>query len=262
MPFEFNSSNDDIYAKFQAILDDSIPICGRTFQFLGFSQSSLRSGTAWFMAPFPASVIGNVLTPAHTIKDLGDFSHLRSPAKCATRIGQAFTDTNGFITIKATEEFELIDVERNDRVFSDGCGIMAADLAYQVACKYERFSFKEKPNIFQIRFRGAKGVLSVDPRMTNGQLAIRPSMRKFETADMDTHDLEICGIADKMRPMYLNRGLIKVLEDLGVSHDGFLSLAEETMQRLQGAIKSVEKAAKLLEDERVGISAAFPGLFC
>ena len=260
LKFQFDCTNDEIYDKFQGVLDDAIPLCGRTFQFLGFSQSSLRSQTAWFMAPFTVSKIDSVLTPAHAIEELGDFSHLRSPAKCAARIGQAFTDTDGFVTIKAEQEYLLEDVERNGRVFSDGCGIMAADLAYEVALKYQRFNMKEKPTVLQVRFRGAKGVLSVHPGLQAGALAIRPSMRKFETADTDTHDLEICGMADKKRPMYLNRGLIKVLEDLGVPHSSFMQLADETLERLQGATSSFLKAAKLLEDERVGSAAGISGL--
>ena len=260
LKFQFDCTNDEIYDKFQAVLDDAIPLCGRTFQFLGFSQSSLRSQTAWFMSPFSVSKVGHVLTPAHAIEKLGDFSLLRSPAKCAARIGQAFTDTNGFVTIQANQEFVLPDVERNGRVFSDGCGILAADLAYEVGMKYLRFSMKEKPTVLQVRFRGAKGVLSVHPSAPKGSLCIRPSMRKFETADTTTHDLEICGMADKLRPMYLNRGLIKVLEDLGVPHQSFLEVAQETLQRLQNATSSFFKAAKLLEDERVGSAAGLPGL--
>jgi hypothetical protein len=212
------------------------------------------------MAPFSSTYSATILTPAQTIENLGDFSHLRSPAKCAARIGQAFTDTNGFVTVQAEAEYVIEDVKRNGRVFSDGCGIMSADLAFEVALKYERLSMKEKPTVLQIRFRGAKGVLSVDPGLGHGQLCIRPSMRKFETADTDTHDLEICGMADKVRPMYLNRGLIKVLEDLAVPHEGFLQLANETLQRLQGSTNSYMKAAKLLEDEGVGLSAGLPGL--
>jgi len=212
------------------------------------------------MSPFPISKKGDFLTPVQAIEDLGDFSHLRSPAKCAARIGQAFTDTNGFVTIKAESEYVLDDVERNGRVFSDGCCIISADLAFKIATKYERFSMKEKPNVFQVRFRGAKGVLSVHPALKPGTLCIRPSMRKFETADTDTHNLEICGMADKLRPMYLNRGLIKVLEDLGVQHTGLLELADETFERLRGVTNSLFRAAKLLDDERVGTAAGFPGL--
>jgi hypothetical protein len=260
LQFRFDTSNDEVYDRFQAILNDSIPLCGRKFQFLGFSQSSLRSQTAWLMAPLPSPKSGGVLAPAEVIRDLGDFSHLRSPAKCAARIGQAFTDTNGFVTIQAAAEFELEDIERNGRVFSDGCGIMAADLAYQVAEKYTRISMKEKPNVLQIRYRGAKGVLSVFPNLKDGSLYIRPSMRKFETVDTDTHDLEVCGMADKMRPMYLNRNLINFVEDLGVPPENFLQLAEDTIARLQGSTNSFFKAAKLLEHERVGTAAGLPGL--
>jgi hypothetical protein len=119
---------------------------------------------------------------------------------------------------------------------------------------------KAKPNVFQIRFRGAKGVLSVHSNLPQGQLVIRPSMRKFETTDDDTHELEICGLADKMRPMFLNRGLIKVLEDLGVPHASFLQLANEAIQKLQGSTTSLHKAAKLMEDERVGLDARLPKL--
>jgi hypothetical protein len=260
LQFRFDTSNDDVYAKFQAILDGSLPLCGSTFQFLGFSQSSLRSQTAWFMAPFPATHKGRVLTPAQAIANLGDFSNFRSPAKCAARIGQAFTDTNGFVTVQAGSEYNIEDVKRNGRVFSDGCGTMSSDLAFQVSLRYERLFMKEKPTVFQIRFRGAKGVLSVDPSLGHGQLCIRPSMRKFETAETNTHDLEICGMADKARPTYLNRGLIKVLEDLGVPHENFLQLANETLERLQDSTNSLTKAVKLLEDENVGISAGLPGL--
>jgi hypothetical protein len=85
-------------------------------------------------------------------------------------------------------------------------------------------------------------------------------MRKFETANTDTYDLEIWGMADKVQPMYLNRGLIKVLEDLGVPHAGFLQLANETLQRLQDSANSFVKAAELLEVEGVGQSAGLPGL--
>jgi len=257
LQFKFDTSNDEIYQKFQDILDDSIPLCGKTFAFLGFSQSSLRSQTAWFMAPFETED-GKPLTAFRAIQDIGDFSQFRSPAKCAARIGQAFTDTSGFITLPALASKMIPDVERNGRVFSDGCGLMALDLATTVAYKYERLAMREHPKVFQIRYQGVKGVLSVDESLPDGEIQYRESMKKFNTED--THDLEICSMADRARPLYLNRGLIKVLEDLGVQHGGFVQLAKETMDRLQGATSSVAKAAKLLDDEQVGLAAGFPGL--
>jgi hypothetical protein len=35
LQFRFDTSNDDVYGRYQAILDNSLPLCGRTFQFLG-----------------------------------------------------------------------------------------------------------------------------------------------------------------------------------------------------------------------------------
>ena len=105
---------------------------------------------------------------------------------------------------------------------------------------------------------GVKGVLSVDPSLSGSMLCLRKSMWKFQAKETD--DLEICGMADKPRPLYLNRGLIKVLEDLEVPHESFTDLAKETFQRLQHSTSSFSKAAKLLEDERLGAFARLPGL--
>jgi hypothetical protein len=77
--------------RFKKILDTHIPIAGKLFSFLGFSHSSLRAQACWFMAPL-ISERGLKLAD-HVLKELGDFSHIRIPAKCAARIGQNFTDT-------------------------------------------------------------------------------------------------------------------------------------------------------------------------
>jgi hypothetical protein len=36
---------------------------------------------------------GGLKLPDRILKELGDFSNIRIPAKCAARIGQNFTDT-------------------------------------------------------------------------------------------------------------------------------------------------------------------------
>ena len=105
---------------------------------------------------------------------------------------------------------------------------------------------------------GVKGVLSVDDSLPGSMLCIRPSMWKFQAKD--THDLEICGIADKPRRLYLNRPLIKVLEDLQVPPQGILALADETIQELQSLVSSSINAAYFLEKEKIGEAAGFPKL--
>lgn len=55
MPVRFNGrvSNEQIYrGRFADILLNGIQIADRTYGFLGFSHSSLRAQTCWFVAPF------------------------------------------------------------------------------------------------------------------------------------------------------------------------------------------------------------------
>lgn len=118
-------------------------------QFLGFSHSSLRARTCWFMAPFVKD--GTLIFAQRVIKDLGDFSLIPSPAKCAARIGQAFSQTFSSITIKT---FSIIpDVERNGRTFSDGCGTCSSDVLKEVWKNYPQ-ARGLKPTVLQIRFQG------------------------------------------------------------------------------------------------------------
>jgi hypothetical protein len=49
---DHRASQEPVYERFRKVLDQGITIAGRTFSFLGFSNSSLRCHTAWFMAPF------------------------------------------------------------------------------------------------------------------------------------------------------------------------------------------------------------------
>lgn len=87
------------------------------------------------------------------IRELGQFSAIRSPAKCAARIGQTFSDTP--ITVKIDPNIMRIenDVERNGRVFSDGVGTMSTSLMHKIWDKLPKASHA-KPSCFQIRYAG------------------------------------------------------------------------------------------------------------
>lgn len=84
MRYERNTSNDAIFhGRFQKILEGNINIAGRGYEFLGFSHSSLRAHACFFMAPFTQG--SQLLYARAVISGLGDFSLIRSPAKCAAR---------------------------------------------------------------------------------------------------------------------------------------------------------------------------------
>lgn len=76
----------------------------------------------------------------------------------------------------------------------------------------------------------------------------------------DVADIEICGSALKPLPMYLNRQLIKILEDLHVPDQAFLALQADAVETLRMTTQSAINAASFLERNFVGKAARLPWL--
>ena len=239
------ASQEQVYARFRKVLREGISIAGRHFDFLGFSHASLRYHQTWFMSPILQE--GKIVRARDVIADLGDFSNIHCSAKCAARIGQAFSDTIFAVPIPTTAFVTETkdDVERNGRTYSDGCGSLSLDLFQKVwrALPPERRA--QRPTVLQIRYRGAKGVLSLDTSLKGEQLHIRKSMTKY-IATEGWRDLELCGAAYKPLKMYLNHQFIKILEDLGVPLANFISVQNEARGMLEKVIKHPLNAASFL----------------
>ncbi|ERF76596.1 hypothetical protein EPUS_05869 [Endocarpon pusillum Z07020] len=241
-------SNDLIfYKRFNKILDEGINIGGRQFKFLGFSHSSLRAQSCWFMAPFFHN--GQLLHDRMLIAGLGDFSRIRCPAKCAARIGQAFSETPTAVTLAPGVAKEMKDVERNGRVFSDGVGTVSMSVLQQVWDALPSTN-RTKPSLLQIRYSGAKGMIALDSRLVHDSLFLRKSMIKFPGSD--STDVEICGAAYKPLPLFLNQQSIKILEDMGVKDDFFLYHQAREVERLRSTTSSSTNASKFLKAQAVG----------
>jgi hypothetical protein len=144
-------SHEIFQERFKKILNDGLSIAGLHFSFLGFSHSSLRAQSCWFMAPFYYK--GDLLFDRMLIKGLGDFSRIRCPAKCAARIGQAFSETPTAVTIAPGVAKVIPDVERNGRVFSDGVGTVSKGVLTKI-WSHLPATKKGKPVLFQIRYGG------------------------------------------------------------------------------------------------------------
>jgi hypothetical protein len=243
--YDSKSSQDQVYERFRTVLREGIKIAGRHFEFLGFSHASLRYHQTWFMSPITQD--GRIICARDVIAELGDFSNIHCSAKCAARIGQAFSDTIFAVPIPRTAYVTETkdDVVRNGRTFSDGCGTMSTELIEKVwrALPPERRS--KRPTIFQIRYRGAKGVLSLDASLPGEQLHVRKSMTKY-IAKEGWKDLELCGAAYRPLKMYLNHQFIKILEDLGVPVANFIQVQNEARSMLEKVIKHPLNAASFL----------------
>lgn len=243
------ATQDNVYERFRSILRSGITIGNRTFEFLGFSHASLRYHAAWFMAPFDED--GVVICAKDVIHALGDFSHIRCSAKCAARIGQAFSDTVHAIRVPETANVieTKKDVMRNGRTFSDGCGTISEGLLQRVWLSLPSNRRSKRPTVLQIRYRGAKGVVSLDNALLGEQLHVRESMTKY-VAREGWRDLELCGAAYRPLTMYLNHQFIKILEDLNIPMSNFFSVQDDALKTLELMVQHPIDAA------------AFLGMYC
>ncbi|KAF1839743.1 RdRP-domain-containing protein [Decorospora gaudefroyi] len=254
------ATQEEVYKRFRTVLMDGISVAGRMFQFLGFSHASLRCHQTWFMAPFVKD--GVMVRARDIIRDLGDFSHIHCSAKCAARIGQSFSDTIFSVPVPTTAYVTetKVDVVRNGRTFSDGCGTISLDLLQKVWRALPPERREQRPTILQIRYRGAKGVLSLDKSLEGQQLHVRESMTKY-IAKESWRDLELCGAAYRPLMVFLNHQFIKILEDLGVPAENFKAVQDDAVNTLKMITEHPLNAASFLEYSHSSVFAKVPRLF-
>lgn len=101
-------------------------------------------------------------------------------------------------------------------------------------------------------------MIALDNRVEGHFLHLRPSMIKFQGSP--ANDIEICGASFKPLPMYLNRQIIKILEDLGVEESSFLSLQADAVEKLRMTTRNSINAANFLKRQHVGQASKLPWL--
>ncbi|KXX75957.1 RNA-dependent RNA polymerase 1 [Madurella mycetomatis] len=156
--FSSKVSLDPIYERFRLILREGIFIGGRNYRFLGFSNSSLRSHSAWLLAPFHDGM--RLHTSETIIEALSTFEDMDKGlrARFAARVGQTFSETPHTLLLRRYNITHSIidDVETGTgvtkRVFSDGIGKIsegALKLVHEVIRR-------DSAICIQIRWAGAK----------------------------------------------------------------------------------------------------------
>lgn len=254
--FNFKVSLENIYSRFKDILLNGFPIAGRLYRFLGFSHSSLRSHAVWFMASF-VDDNKQLRSYATVIPELGDFKGIRSPARCAARIGQAFSETPIAVNLEEldTSIKSIPDVKSADgsRVFSDGVGTVSRDLLEEIHNKMPQKS--STATCLQIRWAGAKGMLSLDDTLEGNIMSVRDSMTKFQS--QDTQNLEICDVANKPIPLVLNRQMIKILEDMRVPDAWFFKGQNRELARLRKITALTNNTVIFLKRQKVAEQMGF-----
>jgi RNA dependent RNA polymerase len=162
----------DYLARF---LKSGIGLNGTHYSFYGHSNSQLKSRSCYLRRGSQAEV-------DRTVEALGDFTKIKTVAKKVKRIGLLFSTADRVLDVAPERCKDIPDIEDGDFNFTDGCGLISLDFA-KLLVRKKPIIFRNQrylPSVFQIRYRGYKGVVTLDPKMQKGQwLQLRNSMKKF-----------------------------------------------------------------------------------
>ena len=210
------------------------------YHFYGHSNSQLKSKTCFLCQGSKAQI-------SIAVEQLGDFSKLKSVAKKAKRIGLLFSAAQMATKLRPDRCQDIPDITKGDYNFTDGCGLISTHLA-KLLVQRAHIRYRNRrytPSVFQIRYRGYKGVLMLEPKLHGQILAqFRDSMRKFKGGD----DLSF-SVVDCSKPYsfgHLNDEVLLLLSSLGVSEDVLLRKQREHLEFLLSAVNYCENAFRFL----------------
>lgn len=160
------------------LLTTGVKLNGVQYHFFGHSNSQLKSRSCFMYAASKEEISAK-------IEAMGDLSKLKSVGKKAKRIGLLFSSAETALELSPKRCEDIGDVKRDDYIFTDGCGLISLQLALQLAQRRNIIfrNLRYVPSVFQIRYRGYKGVLTLDRSLQGHvQVQFRESMRKFKDA--------------------------------------------------------------------------------
>ncbi|KAF4628609.1 hypothetical protein G7Y89_g9545 [Cudoniella acicularis] len=212
------------------LLRSGITLNGIHYNFYGHSNSQLKSRTCFLYAA-PKDDI------SQKVESLGDFKKIKTVPKKAKRIGLLFSVAQIATVLEPRRCEDIQDVETSDYIFTDGCGLIcprfAQELARRVGITFRNVRYT--PSVFQIRYRGYKGVLMLDPPMKGETLVkFRKSMKKFSGGNDNSFS-----VIEYSKPYgfgYLNDEIVLLLHSLGISEAILLQKQKDHFQYLSNAM--------------------------
>ncbi|KAK6743144.1 hypothetical protein RB195_010418 [Necator americanus] len=206
-------------------LSHGVEINSRHYHFLAWSNSQMRDHGCYMYASTLDRQTGDVSMTVEDMREwMGDFSSSKNVPKLMSRMGQCFTQAQPTVSISLEEWCVEGDVEggaghpetQEPYCFSDGCGRISPSLARRVALALQ---LEIVPSCYQVRFKGFKGVLAIDPCLDlakNGpKIVFRRSQMKFkERCDDQTNNVLEVVKYSMPSPVCLNRPLITILDQV------------------------------------------------
>ncbi|CAD6191768.1 unnamed protein product [Caenorhabditis auriculariae] len=161
---EQSEENSIVSVLVRDTLVEGITVGDRTYHFLAWSNSQLRDqGCYMYAAKFDPEKGEYTGTIEEIRAWMGNFSTTASVPKMMSRMGQCFTQAQ--TTIKLEEKHWIVENDITGGVtgnycFTDGCGKISLKFALKMM---HLLKLPVLPVCFQVRFKGFKGILVIDP---------------------------------------------------------------------------------------------------
>ena len=225
----------------QNILLEGVVVDDEEFQFLGCSSSGLKARKCYMMK-------GSVEDVERVLAECGNFKAITSVSKRLKRIGLLFSEALPTKVEMMEKEVHMEDdIETKAGNFTDGCGSISRSLAQSIIWGVrdgDQDSYL--PSVYQIRYDGCKGVVSIDPSLKGPKLMVRKSMKKFKSGLRPFTSLWLCAHSRPYRYGKLNRQFIMLLSGLGVEDDVFLEKQRILFTMIKSMTVDPEIATQML----------------
>ncbi|KAK0477884.1 RNA-directed RNA polymerase [Armillaria novae-zelandiae] len=249
-------------------LKEGLFLNGVQYRFYHHSNSQLRGRSCFLREAKTDQELDD------RIYELGSFGKIMNVAKRAKRIGLLYSESQLDFQLNPNLIADISDIVAGGVEFSDGCGLMSRRLAVQVS-KSKKIIFRGvryTPCVFQIRYLGYKGVLTLHPKLDADLLKekkafdedekkraekckqertefvprdfaeiaskhplaqFRKSMKKFSTTENPT--FSVVGYSKPYTFGRLNNEIIVLLSSLGIPNENFLKKQDEYFDWLRSA---------------------------
>ena len=250
------------------IFKEGFNLCGKKYIFFLNPTNCMRANSLWLLEQKEFEEKSEFY-----YKDLGLDNLLIKKniafSKLLARLSQNFTSSYGFKNKLDKDGFtcDIIDDIKNDKgdIYNDGCGMISYSLMKEICDKMNNGHFA---SAMQIRYKGAKGVLIVNPNIKEKKIILTKSMIKFKC--VNTEDLEVIRFS-KYSSGYLNLQIIILLLLNGISKNNIFKIAKKEVSNYRNykivkdnlpiknsefdkVINNINKNNKILEKEKFYMS--------
>ena len=241
---QFHMKLSEVYIR--EVLQQGIFVNGEEYRFLGCSSSGLKSKKCYLFK-------GDVERVETVLSECGNFNKINMVSKRLKRIGLLFSVAiNTGVVVPDNKVKVIDDMETKGGNFTDGCGFVGMALAKRLAegANARIDSPEDKvPSVFQIRFKGFKGILIKSPDIDKNSMHARKSMKKFESGTVPFQEVWVCKHSHPNLYGHLNKQYIVLLSGLGIKDEVFLKKQEEFFVAIESILVRRDFAIKLLNSQ-------------